>query len=156
MLGMTRVSVNCGTHHAILQALDIVADYPNSPIAYINSTSASGLLRAVELTLQPWVKSQERMESFQYHRVNNLRELENLLRKNKYEVVILERLDIILLELLTDTYEEQNRCLHLILSCGVTILFLDDWEFVDKYFYREVYRDQIKKRRTDRAVERND
>lgn len=145
---MTRVSVADGTHHAILQVLDLVAAYIDQPIAYINSTSASGLLRAVELSLQRWVKSKERMESFHYHRVNNLKELEDILKKKVYGVVVLERLDVILLEVLTETYEEQNRLLHQVMSSGTKFLFLDDWEYLDRYYYREVYRDRTKQRKT--------
>ena len=133
---MIRLSVSNGVHNAILRALDIVAPGPETRVAYVNSTSASNLLRAVESSAQPWVRSRECMEQFHYHRVDGLREMETLL--GDYDIVVVERIDVILQELLGDTYEEHNRALHRVLGSGVAFVFLDDWEFLDRYYHRDM------------------
>lgn len=145
---MIRISVQKGLLHAIDLALQVVAPYSNKKIAYVNNTSGSGLIRAVEASHEPWVSCPQRMQRFEYLRVSNLQELELLL--DSYHVVVIERIDEILQESLAALYEEQNRALHCVMAREVHFVFLDDWEYLDKYYMRELY-ESAKRRKLDHS-----
>lgn len=143
-----RISITRGVHEAILLAFHLVATYDDKQIVYVNNTSGSNLLRAVEACSEPWVKSKERMKNFHYRRVLDLKDLVKLVESKVYELVIVERIDSILHEPLTDAYEEQNRDLHHIMNTKVDFLFLDDWDYLDRYYIRETVGSTVKRQRT--------
>lgn len=145
---LARISIAHGVHEAILLALHLVASHDNKQIAYVNNTSGSNLLRAVEVCSEPWVKSKERMERFHYQRITNLKDLVQLVESNDYDIVIVESIDSILHEPLTDAYEEQNRLLHNIINAQVDFLFLDDWNYLDRYYLRETIGNSVKRQKT--------
>lgn len=144
---LVRISINHGIQEAILLALQFVAPYDDKQIAYVNNTSGSHLLRAVEACPEPWVKSKQRMENFHYQRVINLRDIVQLIKSKDYDIVIIESIDSILNEPLTDAYEEQNRDLHHIMNLNVHLLFLDDWDYLDRYYLRETIGSKTKRQK---------
>ncbi|WPK27732.1 hypothetical protein PUMCH_005129 [Australozyma saopauloensis] len=149
---MVRIPTTQGLHASQIRVLDLVAPYTEQNIVYVNCTSASGLLRAVEASSQKWVQSQERMERFHYHRVNGICELAKLLEKNEFDVVILERTDEILRGSGAELYEEQNHALHRALATDAEYVFLDDWEYLDRYYHRDLDSYMAPKRRRPDGV----
>lgn len=105
----------------------------NEKVLYVNNSTPGALRRALSESREQWITSAERMKNFQYERVNSLDALLGLLEKN-HDLVVIEHLDRIVLEPTDNDYATRNKKLADILLKADGTVFIDDWEFLQRYY----------------------
>lgn len=105
-------------------------------IVYVNNSTPGPLRKALGESKEGWVSDPEMMKAFLYERVTSLLELLELLRQD-YTMIIIEHLDTIVQEPSDKTYSELNQILAKIMQEANGAIFIDDWEYLLRYFIFE-------------------
>lgn len=120
--------------HVVFQQVSTLP--PGQTVVYINNSTPGGLRKALAESQEPWVKDVERMKAFHYERVTSLTSVLEVLDQN-HDLVIIEQLDRIVQEPTDLDYKMQNRLLAEILRRAHQGIFIDDWNYLRRYYVLE-------------------
>lgn len=102
-------------------------------VVYINNTTPGPLKKALSASTEAWTSNPDMMKAFQYERVTCLAELAELLQQN-YDLVVIEHLDHIVQEPTDLDYAALNRLLVEVVARAGAAVFIDDWDFLQRYY----------------------
>lgn len=102
-------------------------------ILYVNNSTPGPLRKAISESRQAWTNDPEKLKNFHYERVNSLDALLALLAQ-QFDLVIIEHLDHIASEPTDDDYATRNRKLADVMTQGQNAIFIDDWDFLQRYY----------------------
>lgn len=118
----------------IHELFDIVETLKPQNIVYFNSTTSGPLRKALAGSSLLWTRDELALKAFSYERVSDIVQLHDMISLSHYDMVVVERLDNIVQESTSVSYSVQNKLLASVVSTVKCAIFIDDWEYLDKYY----------------------
>lgn len=126
---------------AVEEAFRLIENAPSLRVGYFNCTSPEILQHTMSVVDLKWTNDQERLQLFDYQRVNDIEHLWQVLCEESYDTVIIEQIEDIINEPTILGYNKENdvltRVLNKVNRCE-RALCLTSWDYIHRYYKSEI------------------